>query len=388
MYYLEIMLELENKLNELKLRLAETFVQREAEITAILSGLLANEPVILVGEVGTAKTALIERLAKMINARYFYYLLTRFTEPDELLGTLDINALREGRYVRRTEGKLPQAEIVFLDEIFKASSAIRNILLDIILNKRIFSDGTYIQLPMLALYTASNEVSTDVEDMAFYDRLTVRSFVKSVSEDAWDELIEKGILLDEKIDPPVILNVDDIKALQKIVSERFKNITRNNSLIRKYIEALATLKQRGVKISDRRKIKVLKIASAISYLYGEKNVSLDSLAEALKFTAIHDEDELKKVEQVILELGLSSFYQHVQKLQIVTSELQNAISATTSGGVEELKMLSTIYKKALTVMSELPENPRLIPYMKQLKSAVYRARDVLEKKKIELFGES
>jgi len=379
-------LELENKLNELKLRLAETFVQREAEITAILSGLLANEPVILVGEVGTAKTALIERLAKMINARYFYYLLTRFTEPDELLGTLDINALREGRYVRRTEGKLPQAEIIFLDEIFKASSAIRNILLDIILNKRIFSDGTYIQLPMLALYTASNEVSTDVEDMAFYDRLTVRSFVKSVSEDAWDELIEKGILLDEKIDPPVILNVDDIKSLQKIVNERFKNITQNNSLIRKYIEALATLKQRGVKISDRRKIKVLKIASAISYIYGEKNVSLDSLAEALKFTAIHDEDELKKVEQVILELGLSSFYQHVQKLQVVTSELQNAISATTSGGVEELKMLSAIYKKALTVMSELPENPRLIPYMKQLKSVVYRARDVLEKK--ELFGES
>lgn len=370
------------------MRLAETFVQREAEITAILSGLLANEPVILVGEVGTAKTALIERLAKMINARYFYYLLTRFTEPDELLGTLDINALREGRYVRRTEGKLPQAEIIFLDEIFKASSAIRNILLDIILNKRIFSDGTYIQLPMLALYTASNEVSTDVEDMAFYDRLTVRSFVKSVSEDAWDELIEKGILLDEKIDPPVILNVDDIKSLQKIVNERFKNITQNNSLIRKYIEALATLKQRGVKISDRRKIKVLKIASAISYIYGEKNVSLDSLAEALKFTAIHDEDELKKVEQVILELGLSSFYQHVQKLQVVTSELQNAISATTSGGVEELKMLSAIYKKALTVMSELPENPRLIPYMKQLKSVVYRARDVLEKKKIELFGES
>ncbi|HIP63240.1 MAG TPA: AAA family ATPase [Archaeoglobus profundus] len=379
---------LEDKLNELKLRLAETFVQREAEITAILSGLLANEPVILVGEVGTAKTALIESLAKMINARYFYYLLTRFTEPDELLGTLDINALREGRYVRRTEGKLPQAEIVFLDEIFKASSAIRNILLDIILNKRIFSDGTYIQLPMLALYTASNEVSTDAEDMAFYDRLTVRSFVKSVSEDAWDELIEKGILLDEKIDPPVILNVDDIKALQRIVNERFRNITRNNSLIRKYIEALATLKQRGIKISDRRKIKVLKIASAISYIYGEKDVSLDSLAEALKFTAIHDEDELKKVEQVILELGLSSFYQHVQKLQIVTSELQNAISATTSGGVEELKMLSTIYKKALTVMSELPENPRLIPYMKQLKSAVYRARDLLEKKKVELFGES
>jgi len=289
-----------DKLAELKYELAETFVQREAEITAVLSGLLSGEPVILVGEVGTAKTALIERLAKMIDARYFYYLLTRFTEPDELLGTLDINALREGKYIRRTEGKLPEAEIVFLDEIFKASSAIRNILLDIILNKRIFSDGVYIQLPMLALYTASNEISTDIEDMAFYDRLTIRCFVKSVSEDSWEELIEKGVLLDGGLEAPVLLSVEDIKEFQRIVNERFKNITQNTTLIRKYIEALAVLRQRGVKISDRRKIKVLKTASAISVVYGEENVSLDSLAEALKFAAVHDEDEVHVGDEYLL----------------------------------------------------------------------------------------
>ncbi len=378
---------LTDKLAELKFELAETFVQREAEITAVLSGLLSGEPVILVGEVGTAKTALIERLAKMIDARYFYYLLTRFTEPDELLGTLDINALREGKYVRRTEGKLPQAEIVFLDEIFKASSAIRNILLDIILNKRIFSDGVYIQLPMLALYTASNEISTDIEDMAFYDRLTIRCFVKSVSEDSWEELIEKGILLDGGLETPILLSVEDVKELQRIVNERFKNITRNTTLIRKYIEALAVLRQRGVKISDRRKIKVLKTASAISVVYGEENVSLDSLAEALKFAAVHDEDELKKVDQVILELGLSSFYQHVQKIQVMTAELQNALNASMAGGMEELKMLSAVYKRASTVMAEIPQNPRLIPYTRQLRQAISRAKDILEKKKAELFGE-
>lgn len=378
---------LADKLAELKFELAETFVQREAEITAVLSGLLSGEPVILVGEVGTAKTALIERLAKMIDARYFYYLLTRFTEPDELLGTLDINALREGKYVRRTEGKLPQAEIVFLDEIFKASSAIRNILLDIILNKRIFSDGVYIQLPMLALYTASNEISTDIEDMAFYDRLTIRCFVKSVSEDSWEELIEKGVLLDGGLETPILLSVEDVKELQKIVNERFRNITQNTTLIRKYIEALAVLRQRGVKISDRRKIKVLKTASAISVVYGEENVSLDSLAEALKFSAVHDEDELKKVDQVILELGLSSFYQHVQKIQVMTAELQNALNASMAGGMEELKMLSAVYKRASTVMAEIPQNPRLIPYTRQLRQAISRAKDVLEKKKAELFGE-
>jgi MoxR-like ATPase len=322
----------------------------------------------------------------MIDARYFYYLLTRFTEPDEILGVLDINALREGKYVRRTEGKLPQAEIVFLDEIFKASSAIRNILLDIILNKRIFSDGNYIRLPMLALYTASNEISGDVEDAPFYDRLTIRCFVKGVSEDSWEELIEKGVELDLGVESNIVMNVNDVKNLQNAVMEKFRQITNNKDLIRRYIEALVRLKQRGVKISDRRKIKVLKVASAISFVYGENDVSLDSLAEALKLTAVHDEEDLKKVEQIILELGLSSFYQHVQKIQVVTAELQNALNASLNGGMEELKMLSTIYKKASTLMDEIPKNPRLLPYIRQFKQVYSRAEDVLERKKAELFG--
>ncbi|AEA47257.1 AAA family ATPase [Archaeoglobus veneficus] len=374
-----------DRLSELKLRLADCFVQREAEITAVLSGLLAGEPVILIGEVGTAKTALIEKMAELIDARYFYYLLTRFTEPDEILGPLDINALREGRYVRRTEGRLPEAEIVFLDEIFKASSAIRNILLDIILNRRFRNDGGYMRLPMLTMYTASNEISTDVEDAAFYDRLTVRCFVKSVSEDAWSELVERGIELEEMAMQPV-LTTDDVKALQQMVMQRFRSMTES-SLLRVYLDALAALKQRGVRISDRRKIKLLKIASAISVIYNEDEVSTDSLAEALKFVAVHDEDDVRKVEQVIFELGLSSFYKHIQKLQTVTSELQNAIRLSSSGGLDELRMLSSIYAKASSMMSEVPENPRLMPYVRQLKSAVFKAKDVLDRKKAEIFGD-
>jgi len=131
----------------------------------------------------------------------------------------------------------------------------------------------------------------------------------------------------------------------------------------------------------------LKTASAISVIYAENEVRLDSLAEALKFTAAHDEEELKKVEQVILELGLSSFYQHVQKIQVVTAELQNAVNASINGSIEEIKMLSTIYKKASNVIHEIPKNPRLIPYLKQFKQVYHKAGDILERKKAELFGE-
>ncbi len=378
------MSEAVQKLSELKIKLADLFVQREAEITAILSGLLAGEPVILVGEAGTAKTILIEKMAELIDARYFYYLLTRFTEPDEILGPLDINALREGRYVRRTEGRLPEAEIVFLDEIFKASSAIRNILLDIILNRRFRDDEGYRELPMLAMYTASNEISSDVEDAAFYDRLTIRCFVRSVSEDAWSELIDRGIKLEELRLSPVI-SVEEIREVQKLVMERFRRMPESN-LMQVYLDALASLKQKGVRISDRRKIKLLKVASAISVIYGEKEISPDSLAEALKLVAVHEEEDIRKVDQVIFELGLSSYYKHIQKIQTVNSELQNAIKLSRSGGVDELKMLSSICNRASEMLEEMPQNPRLIPYIRQLKGSIFKAKDILERKKAEIFG--
>ncbi len=373
-----------SKLSELKIKLTDLFVQKEAEITAILSGLLSGEPVILVGEVGTAKTILIEKMAELIDAKYFYYLLTRFTEPDEILGPLDINSLREGKYVRRTENRLPEAEIIFLDEIFKASSAIRNILLDIILNRRFRNNGEFKKLPMLTLYTASNEVSSDIEDAAFYDRLTVRCFVRSVSEDAWSELVEKGIILEDlKLNP--VLSVDDVKNLQKLTLERFKKMPESK-VLQVYLDALASLKQKGVKLSDRRKIKLLKIASAISIIYNEETVSPDSIAEALKLVAVHDEDDIRKVDQVIFELGLSSYYKHIQRIQTVNSELQNAIKLAKSGGIDEIKMLSTICNRAVEMVEEIPKNPRLLPYTRQLKSSINKAKDILDKKKAEIFG--
>ena len=169
--------------------LTDLFVGRDFEIDAIIVSLISGEPSILVGPPGTAKTAMVEALAKLVDARYFYYLLTRFTEPDELLGPLDIRALREGVYTRVTAGRLPEAEIAFLDEVFKASSAIRNALLDIILHRRFLNDGAYTKLPLLTLYTASNEVSADAEDQAFYDRLTIRCFIKYVEAPLWEELL-------------------------------------------------------------------------------------------------------------------------------------------------------------------------------------------------------
>jgi MoxR-like ATPase len=368
---LKPVIEIRNTLNNM-------FVGREIEITALLAGLASGESTILVGEPGTAKTAMVEALSKLVNAKYFYYLLTRFTEPDELLGPVDINALREGRYSRITRNRLPEAEIVFLDEIFKASSAVRNILLDIILNKRILNGAEYIKLPMLTLYTASNEVSTDAEDKAFYDRLTIRVFVRYVEESLWDELLVRGVALPQAMSQlRPVADANYIRSLQSVIIQRAVAMANNAEFRSKYIEALSLLKQRGLEVSDRRKVKIIYVFSAISVVYGEEMPSLDSLADALRFTAVHTEDDLKKIEEVILQARLSTTNEQVQKLMTLIAELRNQLENVKQLGdkatMNEIKTLKTIARRALDELKATPPSPRLSRYVGELKSLVAEA---------------
>jgi len=373
--------------------LVDLFVQREHEITAVLAGLVSGEPVILVGPPGTAKTKLIDTLAKMINARYFYYLLTRFTEPDELLGPLDIQALREGVYRRITANRLPEAEIVFLDEIFKASSAVRNLLLDIILNKRYLNGTEYKKLPMLTLYTASNEISTDAEDMAFYDRLTIRVFVKNVGSDKWKELIIKGAKITFGFDGSTqpLMTVEDVRKLQDMARKRAWDATADRVIVDKYLEALGELKNKGIELSDRRKIKVLLVAGALSLLYGEDKVRLEDIADALKFTAIHDEDDLKKVEETIIKTKLTSLYEQIQKLQAMEMELRSLyeqIKNKAERTETDFKVLRKTMVKVYTEVKKMDrKDPRLKEYVDRVLALLEEVKMFLRKLIIEMGGE-
>src|SRR5499427_10707029 len=123
------------RLQEAARVLEQHFLDKQEIIRLLLVSAVAGEHMLLIGPPGTAKSALVRMFAQLVDARYFEYLLTRFTEPNELFGPVDIKLFREGRYTRRTERMLPEAEIVFLDEIFKSNSAILNSLLTL-LNER------------------------------------------------------------------------------------------------------------------------------------------------------------------------------------------------------------------------------------------------------------
>src|ERR1700722_12105238 len=184
---------LPRRLAELARNLEQRFLGKDEVIRLLLIATIAGEHAVLIGPPGTAKSALIRTFARLVQAQYFEYLLTRFTEPNEIFGPVDIGAFREGRYERRTEGMLPSAELVFLDEVFKSNSAILNALLTLLNERRFTSGGKVKKSPLLSAFGASNEVPTDENLGAVFDRFLLR--IRSDNLDAYhfQDLLARGL---------------------------------------------------------------------------------------------------------------------------------------------------------------------------------------------------
>jgi MoxR-like ATPase len=166
-------------------------LERDVAVRLGLLALLAGEHILLVGPPGSAKSALARRLhAALGGGRYFERLLTRFSTPEELFGPLSLKALEDDRYERLIDGYLPTASVAFLDEVFKANSAILNALLGL-LNERVFDNGRErIATPLVSVVGASNEVPADEALLAFYDRFLLRVPVAHVSDAAFAALLD------------------------------------------------------------------------------------------------------------------------------------------------------------------------------------------------------
>ncbi len=165
-------------------------VERRRQVRLALLAALAGEHTLLIGPPGTAKSELARRLHLAFeDALYFERLLTRFSVPEELFGPLSISALEQDRYERQTAGYLPQASIAFIDEVFKANSAILNALLTL-LNERKFDNGAGRQAcPLISVIGATNEVPADEVAEAFFDRFLVRLPVGPVSAGGFRQLM-------------------------------------------------------------------------------------------------------------------------------------------------------------------------------------------------------
>lgn len=258
------------RMRSLARALESQFLGKQETIRLMVLSVLAGEHIALIGPPGTAKSALVRTFSKLIASQYFEYLLTRFTEPNELFGPVDMPAFRQGIYRRRTEGMMPEAEVVFLDEIFKSNSAILNALLTVLNERKFNNGGTVVDVPLISVFGASNEVPSDESLNAIFDRFLLR--VRSEHLDAYhfQELVQRGVALElERLgarqpQEPFVTTAE-LRAVQPEIARRMQV---SDELMATYKSLVFQIRAEGVSLSDRRVVKLLKLMAASAYFDG------------------------------------------------------------------------------------------------------------------------
>lgn len=259
------------KLNAVLTYIKQSFVGKDEIIDLLGISLIARENAFLLGPPGTAKSAIIRLLSQSIEGgKNFEYLLTRFTEPNEIFGPFDIRKLKEGELVTNTEGMMPEASLVFLDEIFNANSAILNSLL-MALNEKLFRRGKETKkLPALMFVGASNVLPEDEALHALLDRFLIRIKCDYVDPDLLNEVLLAGWQLENGVatSRPSI-TPDEIKMLQQ------QSRTVDLSSIRKqYVDLVHNLRSTGISVSDRRAVKIQNLLAASALMCNRQEAIL------------------------------------------------------------------------------------------------------------------
>ena len=272
--YFDFKLPMPQSINEASIRLRDAIreatsglVDREHLAELLILAAVAQEHLLVIGPPGTAKSAVVRRVAHSLGGNYFEYLLGRFTEPSELFGPVNLSKLRERLVETDVSGMLPEAEFAFLDEVFLGSTAILNTLLGL-LNERQFRRGhTKLRCPLRVCVGAANALPEDEGLAAFADRFLLHVFVEAVPDNKLEALLAGGWSVGQSsITPRAELASLDL--LNRAVADVDMGMVRPD-----LAQAIRLLRQANVHLSDRRIVKAQRLIAAGTVLAGRSRAS-------------------------------------------------------------------------------------------------------------------
>ena len=321
-----------NRIETLIDHLSYGVYERRDAIRLCLLAALSGESIFLLGPPGIAKSLIAKRMIDVFeDESYFEYLMTRFSTPEEIFGPLSIKALKdEGKYVRLTEGYLPEAKVVFLDEIWKAGPAILNTLLTVI-NERTFHNGIEHQnVPMRVLVSASNELpGADSGLEALYDRMLLRLYLEPIQ----DKKNFKAMLMQK----PQKKLQGEFKKVSNAEFELWKSEINDVGLTDHCFELIYDLKlsldqnnpndkqiENAIYVSDRRWKKAIRLLQASAYFNGRNQISETDLF-ILKDCIWHDLESKKAIFNILHDFANKRFCDQ-DEISAATSDIEQQIN--------------------------------------------------------------
>ena len=348
--------------------LQQIFLERTELIDGALVALLAAQHVLIVGPPGTAKSMLADEVCRRLTgARYFQWLLTRFTTPEELFGAVSLKALEQDDYRRLTTHKLPEAHIAFLDEIFKASSSILNTILTV-MNERRFHNGREVtEVPLLTLFAASNELPEDDELLALNDRFLLRFVVDYLAEDfRFLKLLQAR--------PPVSRTTLSLEALTSARAEAAA-LPVPGDVLRVVTDLRSELRRKSIVCSDRRYTQAVGVLRAHAYLEGRTAVA-DEDVPFLEHVLWRDPAERPQVRSTIREL-LQGYEDEVRVLLYQSRELReyalrswDTSELRTRAAVEAHTKIRHILGKVDAILSQAQQGGRPLEQVQGLREEI------------------
>ena len=260
--------------------------EKETEIALSLLAALAGESVILLGPPGVAKSMVARQLKTAFrDAQSFEYLMSRFSTPDEIFGPVSIQKLKTSdTYERTVDGYLPTADVVFLDEIWKAGPAIQNTLLTVI-NEKLFRNGNReIHLPLKLLVAASNELPAKGEGLeALWDRFVIRIESRPIKQEKnFRKMLLEVKSEERRVKNPTAISAEEYQEWSKEISGIGvgEEVLDSISSIRKSLRAVnvdEAAERRNIYVSDRRWKNIVRLLRTSAFMQDREEVAICDL---------------------------------------------------------------------------------------------------------------
>jgi MoxR-like ATPase len=289
--------QLFTKLQNFRSALNTKFLEREDVIDGVLASVITKQNCFLFGLPGTGKSELVREISNGFkNSKFFGYLLSPTTDPSELFGPVAVSKLLKDEYVRDVEGYLPSANIAFLDELFRGSSAVLNSLLTI-LNERTFNNGReVIQTPIQSIVAATNSFPTEESLQAFCDRFLFRPTVEPLKKSTSKRLLDLWALgLETR--PKVVTDLT-YKDLTELQTEA-QNIEVSEEFLDRFGQVFDLLTSRGITISDRRRVQILRFMKAWALVQGDDSVYPEHLHRSLIHIVYQTTEDIPVIKEVL-----------------------------------------------------------------------------------------